>query len=647
MVVSAAAHPAISAPDDLSQARIALVQSGKIVHAPFDQTMEPVRRLDFDTVSDAQAFAPRTAPNFIRTAGYGSAGDNGGQIYKQVSSEPSHDLKFSITLADGETTVWYEDVGGPFRVPEVGGAVGDVVSGSDGAMTASSATFTSATASFTADDVGKLIVVIGAATDGYPLATTIAGYTNATTITLTAAAGTTVASAAYHYGTDDTEAIQSVIDAGGDIWLAKGKKFGITDELSISTAGQRMWGTGSLVVLSAVNRAVHVTGEGCELEDFTIEGCELARRGIYAPVDDIVIRKVKVFDIYADDDALSSFPGAFAIWVYECAGTVRIEECEVRRVTSEDNGGTGDSIGMARGIMVTPSEGSKIFVERNVLDEIRGEDGDAIGVQNLDTEANAAINHNIISGCDRRAIKTQVQKVDVCFNKYLASGGAPGNASSVISVHYATKCKIIGNTLEAAGFDAGISVGAITGTAYHQQIVRENQVKSDVTQVQGADTVAFAFYDLKGLICRDNTVEGFRGLAKLTNVHRFIIDGIDWRVLGNNALTAGVFDVTTACSQGTISNIRAEADDPDGSVTYLILATELSNCIIKDNVANFATGTAHTTVRLAATTATNNTITGNQNNSNANGTVTGGSIPTGSVINTSRNFGSGGVGNTA
>jgi hypothetical protein len=69
----------------------------------------------------------------------------------------------------------------------------------DGAMTAGSATLTSATAGFVAGDVGTQIVVQGAGPSGANLVTSISGYTNATTVTLAVAASTTVVGAPVNY----------------------------------------------------------------------------------------------------------------------------------------------------------------------------------------------------------------------------------------------------------------------------------------------------------------------------------------------------------------------------------------------------------------------------------------------------------------
>lgn len=96
------------------------------------------------------------------------------------------------------------------------GAVGDGRMVGDVAVTTSSGVITSATASFTAGDVGKHIMVnggLGAA--NIPLLTTIASYQSATQVTLADNASTTTTGLPAIWGTDDTSAIQDAIDAAG------------------------------------------------------------------------------------------------------------------------------------------------------------------------------------------------------------------------------------------------------------------------------------------------------------------------------------------------------------------------------------------------------------------------------------------------
>lgn len=83
-----------------------------------------VQLTEFPTLAAAESYAPATGPDMIRTAGYTSAGDAGAALYKKVASEPSHAGKFSITLDDAVTVVWYE-IAEPILNPVMFGAAGD------------------------------------------------------------------------------------------------------------------------------------------------------------------------------------------------------------------------------------------------------------------------------------------------------------------------------------------------------------------------------------------------------------------------------------------------------------------------------------------------------------------------------------------
>lgn len=110
--------------------------------------------------------------------------------------------------------------------------VSDAIEGTDGAITATDKTFTSASASFVAGDVGKSIAIFDAGSTTTSLITTIASINSSTSIELTDAAGTTVSGTTYQYGTDNTTAFHNAIDSihsgGGGILVAKGKFFTAT-----------------------------------------------------------------------------------------------------------------------------------------------------------------------------------------------------------------------------------------------------------------------------------------------------------------------------------------------------------------------------------------------------------------------------------
>jgi hypothetical protein len=106
------------------------------------------------------------------------------------------------------------------------GAKNDGVTLTDAVMNLGTKTLTSASASFTSADVGKSIGVAGAGPNGINLNTTIAGFTNSTTITLTTAAGHGVSSATATYGTDNTGAFKAAIAllpaTGGVVYIPAG-----------------------------------------------------------------------------------------------------------------------------------------------------------------------------------------------------------------------------------------------------------------------------------------------------------------------------------------------------------------------------------------------------------------------------------------
>lgn len=107
------------------------------------------------------------------------------------------------------------------------GAVHDGKTVGDGAITSGLKALTSATAPFSAGDVGKIVVVAGAGVAGAALKTTIAAYVSASQVTLTASASTTVTGKKVDWGTDDTSAIQNAINAcisggGGTLYFPNG-----------------------------------------------------------------------------------------------------------------------------------------------------------------------------------------------------------------------------------------------------------------------------------------------------------------------------------------------------------------------------------------------------------------------------------------
>lgn len=99
------------------------------------------------------------------------------------------------------------------------GAVGDCLiftangTGTGGSITTGTTALTVAGASFVSTDVGKAIVVDGAAANGSVLETTIASVTSGTAVTLSVAASATAANRTVYYGTNNAAAFGAALDA--------------------------------------------------------------------------------------------------------------------------------------------------------------------------------------------------------------------------------------------------------------------------------------------------------------------------------------------------------------------------------------------------------------------------------------------------
>jgi hypothetical protein len=202
----------------------------------------------------------------------------------------------STTTADGGT-ILARDGGGAgrfIRLRQQGelkaewfGYKADAVIFGDGAITSGDNTLT-ATGAFTANSVGKLIVVFGAGAAGADLVTTIASYNSAGSVELTAAAGTTVSGKTGGWGTDNASALALIATAAiaaygarvvypaGDALTSATHDFPDAQYLALRGLGQgvtRLWST------SATADLIHVraTTSGTPVFNFSIDDITLRR----------------------------------------------------------------------------------------------------------------------------------------------------------------------------------------------------------------------------------------------------------------------------------------------------------------------------------------------------------------------------------
>jgi|GEM_PF-6403045 len=133
----------------------------------------------------------------------------------------------------------------------------------DGAMTAGSTTFTSASAVFTSGDIGKVIHPKGVGASSKDSTGTITAFTNSTTVTLSFAASTTVSSAQFVYGTDLTLPVQATINAatasGHGVAYFPDGIYIINGALQTSISGQNPNSQLYIPLVAAGNLPVHTS----------------------------------------------------------------------------------------------------------------------------------------------------------------------------------------------------------------------------------------------------------------------------------------------------------------------------------------------------------------------------------------------------
>lgn len=185
------------------------------------------------TVAERAAIASAVQPadlgtsaalNVGTTAGTVAAGDDSRLSDERTPIDESvTDAKVAATSKLHNRIVAYVDI-------RDHGAVGDhVILSGDASITASAATLTFTTGTFTAADIGKKITVPGAGAAGADLVSTIAAVASTTEITLADNAGTTLAAVTCEvsWGTDNSAALQAALDAcsngGARLYVPQGR----------------------------------------------------------------------------------------------------------------------------------------------------------------------------------------------------------------------------------------------------------------------------------------------------------------------------------------------------------------------------------------------------------------------------------------
>lgn len=255
------------------------------------------------------------------------------------------------------------------------GAKADRITATNGVAVATDATFTSATMSWVAADIGKVICITGAGAAGIELVTTIASINSTTSIELTDVAATSVNPATFAYGTDNEAAVDLAIEAAktageglvlfppGDYQFADSSAANYTGQVRLDASNLTVMGygatlhtpeeyhtTGFLMILGESGTFIEnvtVLGLGIDMHQTAIDAVEYCQCIVTGYCNNVTLRDLRIAN--AGFTGIGISYGGQGIHVDNC----RVSDC------------AGDSIHI--GDQVAPATISDVWVTNCLL----------------------------------------------------------------------------------------------------------------------------------------------------------------------------------------------------------------------------------------------------------------------------------------
>lgn len=264
---------------------------------------------------------------------------------------------------------------------------------------------------------------------------------------------------------DDSFPLQQWLDSPIKHKLLGGLRYRTTKSLFSTVNGAYISGPGTIFADTTAIDVLNVSGNNSVVVDIEIDGNDKARYLIYSSGAGNVIQFNNVHDAYSSNN---SARGIYS----STAGGVIIRGNKISNIHSPGNANAGDGNGLSRAIMMhsltTPTAPSLCI--DNIVDNITGEEADAISVLYSDTvvttylSGDTIIRGNMIRNSGRRYIKIQGSNIIVDANRCWSSAGyVPENPSAVIDVIQGKNILISNNRVEETGMSAPVAIAGATG----------------------------------------------------------------------------------------------------------------------------------------------------------------------------------------
>ncbi|MCU1568612.1 MAG: hypothetical protein JWQ56_3549 [Pseudarthrobacter sp.] len=282
---------------------------------------------------------------------------------------------------------------------------------------------------------------------------------------------------------DDTAALQAWLNAGG-VRLANGT-YRVVRGLILAGNDRRFYTDNARILADALDITVlTATGKNASIRA-DIDGNHKAAYGLKVTGAGAVVENGRYENFWS---ATQSARGIDAT----TSGGIIIRDNVIRNVESVGDETRGNGPGLSRGIGLNAKvpASAKSLITGNHIENITGEEGDAIHVLFFDgrsdcfNSGNVTISDNTIRNVSRRFIKIQASNVAVLRNRLdFDLTRLPANPSSAIDVIRSEYVKVIGNEINPNLLRNGIAVnGASTrrlrGIDIRDNVLRQNEDKT-------------------------------------------------------------------------------------------------------------------------------------------------------------------------
>lgn len=362
--------------------------------------------------------------------------------------------------------------------------------------------------------------------------------------------------------TDDTAAIQAALNSTAtEIIFPDGQyviKNVLNDSnpvLTSSVANRVIRGNGILTADAQVKRALRVTGNNTVIDGLQIDGNSNIGYAIEVLAENPTITNCYIHDL----NGFNNWGGIAIVLDFDGLDTTAlVSNNTIKNLQGVGDGIGGNGVGMQRAIAINSDQNctNQIFITGNNIEQVEGEEGDAIIVINSNGAGTyydmpVVIANNVVNLWTRRAVKIQANGVTVSGNTFTNNRNSdPGSLQRVVDVVQGANHTISGNVFSKCKYQTQIACFLTSPETANNFTVTNNIIEGLGVETT-SNLIAFRTYG-SDVICSNNAIN----CPAYTGTALFLREIANLLVSANvvNTNNATWFDVLNSTQTRFISN---------------------------------------------------------------------------------------------